>query len=369
MNIAIESHVLNHHRRSGMMTYTEGLVNYIFRNDLQNRYNLLFYSLRRSPQEMPGPSGENVKKFVLRMPDNEFRFRQQIVDHLFLPGFLKRQQIKIFHRVVGYTMPRVKGVFKVLTVHDLRTLTIGDDVWQQNMAHYKKTLSDVDACVVVSECTKKDLLDHFQLNEKKIHVVHLAADQHFRPAKAEDIAAVRQKYQINGPFLLSIGSVPRKNIDGIIRAFAASDYKDKFTLVSSCNIGVEKYRQLAQELGVADRVKILDKLNDTEVIALFTDCHCFVFPSLYEGFGLPILEAMQCGTPVITSNISSCPEVTGDAAILVNPNVVQEIGEAINQICGNEHLRKYLIAKGFQQAKKFNWDTFTQEMMKIYALA
>jgi len=163
--------------------------------------------------------------------------------------------------------------------------------------------------------------------------------------------------------------VPRKNIEGIIRGFAASKAHQKFILVLGCNMDLDKYQDIAQSLGVLDRLKFLSSLNDEDVVALYNGCRCFVFPSLYEGFGLPILEAMQCGTAVITSNCSSCPEVAGDAALLVDPNNIGQIASAMDQICSDDVLRKQLIEKGKVRSKHFGWNQFAQEMKKVYALA
>lgn len=370
MNICIESHLLNHPRRSGVMTYTEGLVNGICAHDRENNYKLLYYSLRRRADDMPGPAGPNFAKMALRLPDQAFKGRQFIVDRVLLPMFFKKHKIDVFHRTAGSTIPENKKVFKILTVHDLRTLAIGDHLWKQNLAKYKKTLLEADLCVVVSECTKNDLLKHFQLNEQKIKVIYLGADKRFRLIEKQKTEAILTKHGINNrPYLLSIGSVPRKNIGGIIQGFAASKVKDDFLLILSCNYDVDQYRQLAKELGVVDKLLILEQLTDEEVVGLYNGCHAFVFPSLYEGFGLPILEAMQCGAPVITSNVSSCPEVAGDAAILVDPNNVAQISDAIDQVCRNQGLRQLLIKKGFQRAKFFSWDRHAEMMKGIYSMA
>jgi len=138
MKICLESQLLNHHKRSGVLTYTEGLINGLKQNDQENEYELAFYSLTRQPKEMPGPGDQNFHKSVLRVPDQPFIGRQFFIDQFFLPSFLKSQKIDVFHRPSGYTMPTVKGVFKILTIHDLRTLTIGDNVWKQNIADYQK---------------------------------------------------------------------------------------------------------------------------------------------------------------------------------------------------------------------------------------
>ena len=123
---------------------------------------------------------------------------------------------------------------------------------------------------------------------------------------------------------------------------------------------VDKYKELCCSLGIEDSVLFINSVSDEDLVALFNGCYCFVFPSLYEGFGLPIIEAMNCGAPVLTSNLSACPEVAGDAAILVDPNNPDEISDGLNQICGNTSLRKSLIERGRERAKMFSWDKFFQ---------
>ena len=369
MKITIEAQVLNHDRRSGLMTYTEGLINSINLNDCENKYDLVYYSLTKGKEHMPGPWTGNIRKNVLKIPDREFWKRQWLIDHLFLPAFLKSRNVNVFHRPNGYTIPSCKNIFKILTIHDLRTLAVGDQVWKQDIENYKKSLAMVDMCVVVSECTKNDLLQHMRVDERKIKVIYLGVDQRFKPAPTDQIRQVREKFGLKEEFLLSIGSVPRKNIDGIIKGYAGCKYAKDFLLVLSCNQDIVKYKTLSSELGVGDRVIILDKLTDEDVVALYSACYCFVFPSLYEGFGLPILEAMQCGAPVITSNMSSCPEVSGDAAILINPKKTSDISMAINSICGDLSLRKSLIEKGFNQSKLFSWENYWKEIKKIYDMA
>jgi glycosyltransferase involved in cell wall biosynthesis len=220
----------------------------------------------------------------------------------------------------------------------------------------------------VSECTKQDILKHFKIDEKKIKVIYLGADQRFQPSAQEAVRKTLDKYQLKEPFLLSLGSVPRKNIEGIIRGFAQAQSNKNTVMVLGCNFDVEKYSQLAEGLGIGKRIRILSQLNDKEIVDLYSSCRAFVFPSLYEGFGLPILEAFQCKAPVITSNMSSCPEIAGDAALLVDPLNIGQIASAIDQVCTDDALRKQLIEKGLERAKLFSWGQFAQEMKKIYAV-
>ena len=368
MNICIEAHPLNTKQRAGLVTYTEGLINGLERNDKENNYSLAYYSLRRTPEQMPGTLNDSFKKHVIRVPDGRYPGRKFLIDDVFLPGFLRKKNIDVFHRLVGYRMPSCKGVYKVITVHDLRTLAIGDNYKKQNVANYKKALDTADKIVVVSKCTKDDVVRYFNINEKKIIVTHLAASDMFRPVENSCIEEVRRKHKINGPFLLAISPVPRKNAQRIIQSFAKCKFKDDFVLALVCKHDIEKHESLAQELGVRSRIVFLKEVNDPDIVALYCGCHCFVFPSLYEGFGLPIIEAMQCGVPVITSNVSSCPEVAGDAAILVNPKSVEEITDAMDQICSDNSLRESLVVKGYDRAKMFSWDKFALVMKDVYLM-
>ena len=369
MNICIECKVLNHHHRSGVMTYTEGLVNGLYQNDRDNNYILNYYSLRMKASQMPGPAERNFEKIVLPVPDGNFPLRQELLDRFMLPAFFKKHKIRVFHRPDGYTMPSTKDVFKILTIHDLRSLTIGDTTYQQNIEAYRKTLNAVDSCVVVSECTKQDLLKHFKIDERKVKVVYLGADKRFQQIDPAQVEAVKRKYAIHERFLLAMGYVQRKNLAAIITAFAQSRQKRDFILILTTHADIQKYEALADSLGIKDRILILDQLLDDEIVALYNGCHAFVFPSLYEGFGLPILEAMQCGAPVITSNSSSCPEVAGDATILVDPKNTQEIADAINEICENEGRRQELISRGFKRSQLFSWNNFALKMKEIYDAA
>jgi glycosyltransferase involved in cell wall biosynthesis len=369
MNICIECRVLNHHHRTGVMTYTEGLVNGLHQNDRTNQYFLNYFALRMNASQMPGPEGPNFKKVIFPVPDREFVFKQELIDRVVLPAFLKKNKIRVFHRPDGHTIPDVKDVFKVLTIHDLRTLTIGDNAYQQNIEGYRRTINSLDACTVVSECTKKDLLKHFKIDERKVWVTYLAADERFRRMDPAPIEAVKTKYDLHEPFLLAMGLTQRKNLEGIIRAFAKSRHARDHILILATYVDIERYKAIAESLGVGGRMRVLSRLTDDEVVALYNGCRAFVFPSLYEGFGLPILEAMQCGAPVITSNTSSCPEVAGDAAILVDPKNLEEIADAINEICENDSQRQELIRRGSQRCQLFSWANFTQEMKKVYLTA
>ena len=351
------------------MREAEGLVKGRCANDRENAYTLLYYSLSRRGDDMPGPNGGNFRREVLKVPDRAFWGRQAVIDKVFLPAFFRKNKINIFHRAVGYTMPEVKNVYKILTVHDLRTLTIGDRWAEQNIGHYQKVFSVIDCCVVVSECTKRDLIEHFGINEQKIKVIYLGVDDRYCILEREKVTRVVSKFGITQPYFLSVGSVPRKNIPGIIRGFSKSKFKNEYKLVLNCYMEVDKYKILCRELGIEHQVIFINSVSDEDLVALFNGCHCFIFPSLYEGFGLPILEAMKCGAPVITSNISACPEVAGAAAILVDPKNTEQIGDALNQVCGDKLLRKNLIEKGFEQAQKFSWDNFAREMKRIYTSA
>ena len=369
MRICIESQTLNHHQRSGLMTYTEGLVNGLHNADTQNEYDFIYYSLKRKPEEMPGPDGARFHKKVIRIPDRPFFQRRFVLNNLMLPAYFRRDKIDVFHRPAGYTIPPARGVFKVLTVHDLRTLAISDKIWEQNIGKYGRTLSEVDMITVVSECTQKDLMEHFGIGEEKIRVTHLGCRDFFRPLDRAEAEERLARFKMERPFFLSVGSVPRKNLDNIIRAFALCRQKDDHDLVMVCRSDLDKYRALARDEGIEEHVRFITDISNEELRALYNACVCFVFPSLYEGFGLPILEAMQCGTPVITSNVSSCPEVAGEAAVLVDPVDAADIAEAMSQIADDARLRQTMIDKGFERAKMFGWDKFAAAMQEVYAMA
>ena len=213
-----------------------------------------------------------------------------------------------------------------------------------------------DAIIVDSQSTKSDILAFFSIPEDKIHVVHLASDM--KPVNAR----LSPKYGIRGDYLLYVGTVePRKNLLRLIEAFTQLDQELKLVIV-----GVSGWDNRAVYKSKNPNIIFTGYVSEEDLPAFYCNAKLLIYPSLYEGFGLPILEAMNCGCPVITSNISSMPEVAGDAALLVDPYNVEEIKSAAQKLLSDGMLRKKMVARGFRQARRFSWEKTADETLQVY---
>jgi len=208
------------------------------------------------------------------------------------------------------------------------------------------------------------------LPEKKIKVVYEAAPEDLKPVKDKKISQkLFKKYNLDGDYLLSVATLePRKNLKRIIEAFKMLKTKN-LKLVITGKPGWEDLNTLGFKKGNNNTIFTGYLKKREDLAALYSQALGLVYPSLYEGFGLPILEAMKCGCPVLTSNISSMPEVAGQAAILVDPLDVEEIARGLSELVNNQDLRKSLAKKGLAQVKKFSWEKTAQETLKVYEQA
>jgi len=371
MKIAIDARPINHNFRQGIFNYTERLIYGLARIDKENDFLLLFTSLRKKYHQMPGPIQENFFKKVLPVPDRGFFLRKFFLYQVVLPYFLKKNNCAVYHAPAGYTLPNINGkIKKILTIHDLRSLKITDKTFPQDISSLKKAANDADVCITISECTKKDIVENLRVAPEKIKVIYEGADEIFKPIEHSVIDDIKQKYQINKNYFFSLGQVPRKNIERLIKAFSIFKYKSEFLLVigGAGNNGpwMIKYRDLAKKLNIDESVKFIGYIPYEDLPLLYNGSECFVFPSLYEGFGIPLLEAMSCGRPVITSNVSSLPEIGKDAVLYVDPYNENDIASKMEKLVEDRELRGALIKKGISRAQEFSWMKMAQETLKIY---
>ncbi|PID56530.1 hypothetical protein CSB45_10910 [candidate division KSB3 bacterium] len=219
--------------------------------------------------------------------------------------------------------------------------------------------------VAISHNTKRDLIQILQIPSEKIEVIHLGIEEKFR--KETRNHAVLKKYHVQVPFLFYNGSIsPRKNMMRVLQAFGQLQENIPHTLyiTGSLTWGAEAiYAYIEQHL--RERVKIVGFLEEEELIAFYGAADLFLYPSLFEGFGLPILEAQSCGCPVLTSNTTACPEVAGAGAHLVDPYSIEEIRAGIIKILKEEGYRQQLVEKGFHNTRRFGWDNTTDAFVKL----
>jgi glycosyltransferase involved in cell wall biosynthesis len=266
-----------------------------------------------------------------------------------------------------YIQPPTKKARIVTTIHDLTPLKFPNYHPKRTVSAYQHGLNwikkEADAVITDSYTTKVDLIEEMQIESKKIHVVYLGVSPEFRQfhrSLAEQgpslIERVKKNYGITGEYLLSVGThEPRKNLDRVIEAF--SILKLNKNLVIAGNYGWGKKPQNAKG------VQLIGYVAQEDLPALYAGASCFIYPSLYEGFGLPVVEAMAVGCPVVTSYKGSLAEIATDAAVLVNPEKVDAIALGIEAAL---HNRKFLIEAGLKQSAKFTWEQTAIETLKVY---
>ena len=263
-----------------------------------------------------------------------------------------------------------KGLSQIITIHDLLPIKFPS---QYRLQHYyfvhvlPRLIASSSALVVDSESTRQDVHEYYNVPLDKIFVVYSAVDQKFTPSQAESLDKVRDKYEL-GDFILIVGaSYPHKNIVRALEAFAkASSNLRNIQLVVAG--GRPDYtnvlKQRAKELGIQE-IKFLGYVSPADLPALYSAARVLLYPSLYEGFGLPPLEAMACGCPVIVSKTSSLPEVCGDAAYYINPCDIEEMAEALRVVTSSQDVHERLRQKGFERVKLFSWEKTAQAIFQV----
>lgn len=298
-------------------------------------------------------------------------------ENCILPLRAWRQKIDVLH-VPAFAMPLLKKVAKrmVVTVHDLIGVIFPQHLSLASRFYWSRWLPFVnrnaDRMIVDSESTKGDVIRCMKFDPGKIRVVPLAVDENFAsPKEKREILEVCAKYSIRRPFVFFLGNVePRKNLPRLIRAFRRlrGERKIEHRLVIAGSRSW-RYPELAESFrdsAVKESVQLIDYVHQSDLAALYQASELFIFPSLYEGFGLPILEAMACGVPVITSNVSSIPEVGGDAVCYINPYDEKEIARAIQEVLTNGTLWRELQEKGLKRVRQFSWRRTAEETRRVF---
>ncbi len=264
---------------------------------------------------------------------------------------------------------------KIVTIHDLFPLL---DKKNHRLISYiahkllmRTILNKADLIIAVSENTKRDIINLFGIAKDKIRVVYESVDEDYKMIKNKKLLLnIKKKYNLPDKFILHVGTIePRKNIPMLLRSF--KEIKEEYPGYKLVFVGKFGWKYGAvfntiKALNIEGNVMFLGYINREDIPLIYNLAKVLVYPSLYEGFGLPPLEAMKCGTPVITSNTSSLPEVVGDAAIKVDPTNYYELTNSIRKIISNKDLRKSLINKGFKRASKFSWEVSANKMVRLY---
>jgi len=225
--------------------------------------------------------------------------------------------------------------------------------------------------IAISESTKMDLVNIYQVPPEKVRVIHLAAAEEYKIITDQArLSAIKRKYSLPDNYLLFVGTVePRKNVRGLLQAYFSLPLsireRHRLVICGQKGWGYKVLQAWLQDQPARDEVVFLNYVDEADLPAIYNQAALFVYPSFYEGFGLPVLEAMACGVPTITSKTSSIPEVAGDAAILIDPNDPAQLAEKISQVLADNALAEELRANGLKQASKFSWQKTAQETMKL----
>ena len=357
--------------RAGIGNYIYNLVKSLGQVDTYNKYRVFLNE--DSFGEVMSSNQEAARIKLLGLGS----WARILWEQVNLPFILKKSDVDIMH-FPDYAMPVVfEGIPSIITVHDL-SFRVYPETFSKGKLYtklllIKPSLKKARRIIADSHSTRKDLLEYYQVPENKIEVIPIGVNrQFFRPMAEEEVLEYcRLKNNLETGYILYVGTLePRKNITALIKAFSLlkQDYKLSRKLVIAGGKGwlFEEIFRLVESLNLNQDVIFTGYVPDAELPLLYNGAGVFVYPSLYEGFGLPPLEAMACGTPVVTSSVSSVPEVVGDAGLMVEPLNVEALSEAIYRVLNDPQLAAELSAKGIERAQKFSWAETARKTLAVY---
>jgi len=357
MNIGIDIRSTLKKTSTGIGRYTLNLIKAISEIDRENSYYL--YSRKKF---------FDFKKRLPRLPGKNFRHAGALPD------------MSAFH-TSSYDLERPRNAKKfIVTIHDviIKAYPHGHDEETINQVdgQLKKVLVEADLLVADSHNTKSDLLKFYDVSDSKVKVIYPGVRNNDQYSSSEAKIPSRQARRIflqsREPYILFVGTIePRKNIQGLIRAFnllkKGRGIGHKLIIAGMKGWMYEDIFREYESSEFKDDIIFKGYVGDKELAGLYKNASVFVYPSFYEGFGFPILEAFGYGVPVVTSRTSSCGEIAGDGALLISPENYEEISEAISKIINDEELRNNLAQRGFVRAKGFSWENTAREFVKLFA--
>ena len=357
----------------GIGRYVRELANALALVDTSNEYRLFVAGASR--EKLPTLPGDNFSWMPTSITPrwlHRFWHRARIP----LPVELLTGPVDLFHATDFVLPPTRPATLTLLTVHDLSFVRVPSAA-SPPLRKYLDTVvprsvKAADHILADSLATKADLIELYETREGKVTVLYSGVDERFQPVTdTQTIDATKDRYGLGGTsYFLSVGTIqPRKNYSRVIEALSAirtAGHDLHYVIAGGAGWLEDEMRRTIERTGMTEFVHMPGFVEDHDLPALYSGARALVMASLYEGFGLPILEAMSCGTPVITSNLSSLPEVAGDAAMLVDPYSTDAIRDAIFEIEHDFATRKRLIDSGYEQAKRFSWRNSATQLKSIY---
>jgi len=360
MRVSIDARPILKKTKTGIGIYTQNIINAFSEIDKEDQF-LLYSRLKpfdrkRKPPELPARNFFNK------------------INYFNLPlEFVLGRDIDIFY-TSSYDIEPPKGSRLVLVVHDIipKVWPYGysEDVIK-NFDSTMKILDYADAIITPSKYTKSDIIKHYDINEKKIFAIHSGVDKFFQKVdfSEKEKKEFLLRFNLNENFLLFVGTIePRKNLKNLLYAFKEIEdlIPHKLAIVGMKGWMCDDIFSLIRDLALEERVVMSGYLEKEDLLMFYNFCGIFIYPSFYEGFGFPVLEAFRCKAPVITSNTSSLKEIGEGACLLIDPNEPKEIKEAILTLLNNRRLRDELIDKGYKRASEFNWTDTARNTLSIF---
>jgi glycosyltransferase involved in cell wall biosynthesis len=352
------------HQRAGIGRYTQELITALLEIAPQHTYRILY---NRSAEATPQAPLGTLQRVAIASGDKPWRLR------VLLAHLLRRPQDRLLPADLFHATDNLLPYLRTPAVFTLFDLT--HHFFPQTQAslnrHYlqfmlPRFLKAARAVIAISESTRQDAIQLYGLPSEKIHAIPLGVNAHFRPANPGEMNAIRQKYALPERFLLTVGTIePRKNLAALLPVIQMDDRLHWVIAGKRGWLADDFFRQL-EASGCQERVTLLGRTPDADLPALISAARLFAFPSLYEGFGLPVLEAMACGTPVVCSNTSSLPEVVGDAGMLVSAHEPRALHAAITRLWDDDERHADWRARGLKQAAHFSWQRTAQQTLAVY---
>ncbi len=362
------------HQKAGLGRYARTLAEQLTALDREDEFIAFAYG-SPVPEALP-PSLRALPRANIPLDVRPWRMGVWLAHALGISLDRAFPPIDIFH-ATEHLLPPLKNARTVFTLHDLIFqffpefhLPLNRWFLRNAMPHF---LRRANAIIAVSECTKRDAIQFYRVPPEKVTVIYEGVNPALRPVEDPNvIAAARVRYARSQPFLLFLGTIePRKNIPALVDALKIlrdRGFPHRLLVAGRKGWLYQGVFEHVRQVGMENQVDFPDYVPDADLPALFAACDAFVFPSLYEGFGLPPLEAMACGAPVVCSNTSSLPEVVGDAALCVNPRNPGEIATAVERVIQDARLREELRTKGLAQAARFSWERAARETLQVYQM-
>lgn len=367
MKIGIDARIAQWYTDSKIVNYTNQILAYMQHIDKENKYLLLF------------PSSYKKKELFqcFRHEVEEEDLKKIFWEEIFRTKWEEEIQVDIFHNTAnGIGTPKLGKYKLVVTIQDLIPYIMPETVEQRQLEYVLKntyrSIENADKIITVSNHTKKDIKRYFGVSQEKIEVIYYGLDKIFKPInKDEAKKMIAQQYGIKEKFILHVGGVnPRKNATRLIQAFhmICNEFREDYKLMILGKPGesLESMIKLSETLGIKEKVVWIDCVQRHMLPVFYNACEVFVYPSLYEGFGLAPLEAAACGVPVVASNATSIPEIMGDSCVYIDPYNIVHMAQGIYDTIIYQDQREDLSIKSLKHSKKYSWQKASEETLKVY---